>query len=309
MSKKTLLIDDDTSLLNTLERNLCLDFNVCTADGGQTGLEKLATDGPFAVVVVDMRMPGMDGIQTIQSLRAKQEDLVFIMLTGNQDSTTAIQAMNLGRVFRFLNKPCNMAEIKQAIQEALAEHGSKAQEKEMVLSTMRGSINVLTDLAAAHSENLATPNEISSFYELVLTTFALPFRAEDRMLCKLILVGAAALSESDRTKLCSASINSVVFHETFAKLCLASSQIVSNLPRFRPLAEILERTAASSKLIDDVQPGVQRPSALKIAFYWSVQRNRGGSIDSAIESLKNAFPGVTRDEWSRIEVIHSATTA
>lgn len=165
---------------------------------------------------------------------------------------------------------------------------------------------MLTDLAAVHSESLASANDINSIYELILTTFAQPARAEDRMLCKLLLVGVASLTEPDKIKLSSAALNSLAFHETFAKLCDASSQMVSNLPRFKPFSALLQQTATTSQLTDGTG-NLQRPTALKIAFYWSVQSNRGGTIDSTIESLKNAFPGVSRDEWSKIEVVHMAT--
>ncbi len=306
MVKKVLLIDDDVSLLNTLERNLCSDFDLVTADGGEVGLARLELDGPFSVVMVDMRMPGMDGVQTIQALRKKQENLVFIMLTGNQDSTTAIQAMNIGRVFRFLNKPCNVAEIKQAILDAQAEFNSKASEKEVLLDTMRGSINMLTDLAAVHSENLCDSADISEVFASILMAFNLAPRPEDKMLCRLLLVGVASLSEADRTKLSSAAVNSVAFHDTFAKLCAASSQMVSHIPRFKSLSYILDMTASAAQL-SAVEPAMQKASALRIAFYWCVMINRGASVDTVMDALRNALTTITRDEWSMIEVVHMAS--
>lgn len=306
MVNKVLLIDDDVSLLNTLERNLCCDFDIVTADGGEVGLTRLGLEGPFSVVMVDMRMPGMDGVQTIQALRSKQENLVFIMLTGNQDSTTAIQAMNIGRVFRFLNKPCNVAEIKQAILDAQAEFNSKANEKEVLLDTMRGSINMLTDLAAAHSESLCDSADICEVYGSILTAFNISMRPEDKMLCRLLLVGVASLSEADRTKLSSAAVNSVAFQDTFAKLCTASAQMVNHIPRFKALSSILEKTSSSAQLTG-VEPLVQKASALRIAFYWCVMINRGASVDTVMDALRNALTSITRDEWSMIEVVHMAS--
>lgn len=307
MTAKVMLIDDDVSLLNTLERNLCADFDIITADGGEVGLTRLELEGPFSVVMVDMRMPGMDGVQTIQSMRAKQENLVFIMLTGNQDSTTAIQAMNVGRVFRFLNKPCNIAEIKQAIQDAQAEFNSKANEKDVLLNTMRGSINMLTDLAAVHSQNLASASDIGEIFNSTLTAFNIQVRPEDRMLCRLLLVGVASLTEPDRTKLSSAAVNSIAFHDTFSKLCLASSQMVRHIPRFSLLSDVLEQTATAAEITSAADIVQQKASALRIAFYWCIMSNRGASIDTIIETLRNALPSISRDEWSMIEVVHMAT--
>ena len=62
--------------------------------------------GPFAVVVADMRMPGMDGVEFLQHVKEMSPDTVRIMLTGNADMQTAIDAVNKGNIFRFLTKPC-----------------------------------------------------------------------------------------------------------------------------------------------------------------------------------------------------------
>ena len=74
MNKKVLLIDDDAHLLGALERNLRVGYQVTTATSGALGLQKMAADGPFAVVVADMQMPEMDGIQLLREIqRLKSE--------------------------------------------------------------------------------------------------------------------------------------------------------------------------------------------------------------------------------------------
>ena len=122
MSNQVLFIDDDASLLSTMKRNLGLDFTIHTAEGGDVAFEVVQQQGDFSVVVVDMQMPKMNGIQTISMLREKMPNAVFLMLTGNQDLTTAIQAVNDGRVFRFLTKPCQVFEISAAIEAAQQQH-------------------------------------------------------------------------------------------------------------------------------------------------------------------------------------------
>jgi ActR/RegA family two-component response regulator len=309
MLKRVLLIDDDASLLNTLERNLCLDFDVYTAEGSQLGLEKLSSEGPFAVAVVDMRMPGMDGVEMIQQLRAKQDNLLFIMLTGNQDSATAIQAMNVGRVFRFLSKPCNVAEISQAIQEAIVEFDLRASEKAIMLNTMRGSINLLTELAAACSESIVSASEIADVYELILSEFSIPIRSEDRMACKLLLVGVASLPESIKSKLIGTPVNSEAFQGAFSKLCQASSQMVSHLPKFQTLTLMLEQTSTACNLADKSDPVQQRATALRIAFYWCVTSNRRGSLQVILDTLRTAIPTISRDHWNMVALANMANMA
>ena len=71
MDSRILLVDDDVALLRSLERNLCFDYAVTTADSGQAALDLLADGGSFSVIVTDMRMPGMDGVAFIEAARGR----------------------------------------------------------------------------------------------------------------------------------------------------------------------------------------------------------------------------------------------
>src|SRR3990172_8227431 len=104
MAARILFVDDEQSLLNGIERRLAGNFDLVTACSGIDAPAVLDDQGRLAVVVPDMRMPKMDGVQFIKEARVKSPDTVFIMLTGNQDQATAIQALNEGHVFRFLTK-------------------------------------------------------------------------------------------------------------------------------------------------------------------------------------------------------------
>ena len=114
-SDKVLMVDDDANLLAGMRRLLGQKFTIVTAEGGIEALGKAQNEGPFAVVVCDMRMPGMDGIEVLRRLQEAAPDTVRIMLTGNADQNTAVEAINGGRIFRFLNKPCSMAALAEAM--------------------------------------------------------------------------------------------------------------------------------------------------------------------------------------------------
>src|SRR5689334_1278964 len=106
VQEKILFVDDDANLLEGFQRQLRKQFSIETAIGGEQALAALCSRGPFAVIVADMRMPSMDGIQLLRKVRAVAPDTVRMMLTGNADQQTAIDAVNEGSIFRFLNKPC-----------------------------------------------------------------------------------------------------------------------------------------------------------------------------------------------------------
>ena len=106
MNRHVLFVDDDVKLLDGVTRRFETLFELQVASSGEEGLQKIRESGPFAVVVSDMRMPVMDGLQFIEQARGIAQETVFMMLTGNQDLLTASNAVNRGQVFRFLTKPC-----------------------------------------------------------------------------------------------------------------------------------------------------------------------------------------------------------
>lgn len=150
MTEKTrvLLVDDDNRLLNAAKRILRKDLDLVTAEGGDEALRLLGEAGPFAVVVSDQNMPGMNGAVLLAEFAKKAPTTVRVMLTGNNDQQTAISAVNEGRIFRFLNKPCEPADLLAAITDAIAQHRLLTAEKVLLQRTLSGSVKVLTDVLA-----------------------------------------------------------------------------------------------------------------------------------------------------------------
>ena len=146
--KRYLIVDDESNLLEGLQRLLRKGFSVDTATGGEAGLNLLAVAGPFAVVMSDMRMPGMNGVQFLTAVRQRWPETVRLMLTGNADIQTAVDAVNEGCVFRFLTKPCPDDVLKGALQAALAQYQLITAEKELLEKTLYGSVKVLTEILA-----------------------------------------------------------------------------------------------------------------------------------------------------------------
>lgn len=100
----------------------------------------------FAVVVSDMRMPGMSGLEFLRRVRDRWPELACIMLTGNADRSTAIDAINEGAVFRFLLKPCPHDELVMAIRAAFRHHERLVAEKELLEKTLRGCVDTLSEV-------------------------------------------------------------------------------------------------------------------------------------------------------------------
>ncbi len=154
MTKKVLFVDDEPNILQSIKRNLRKDFDVDTANGGEEALQKLASNGEYAIVVSDMRMPGMDGVEFLSKAKQQWPDTVRMMLTGNADQQTAVDAVNKGDVFRFLNKPCDAAALASAVTVGLRQYELITAEKHLLENTLRGSIKALADILALTNPEL-----------------------------------------------------------------------------------------------------------------------------------------------------------
>ena len=146
MGKKILFVDDEPNVLQSIRRQLRKKFDLDTAEGGEEALQKLNANGTYAIIVSDMRMPGMNGVEVLAQAKIDSPDTVRMMLTGNADQQTAVDAVNHGDVFRFLNKPVDTEALAHAIQSGLRQHELITAEKELLENTLRGSIKALADV-------------------------------------------------------------------------------------------------------------------------------------------------------------------
>lgn len=146
MSEKILCVDDDENILAAYQRQLRKQFQIETALGSETGMRIISSGETFAVVISDLRMPGMDGIEFLSRIRAITPNTVRIMLTGNADLQAAADAVNQGNIFRFLTKPCTTETLAQAMQAGLEQYRLIMAEKELLEQTLKGSISMLTEI-------------------------------------------------------------------------------------------------------------------------------------------------------------------
>ncbi|MCG8604769.1 response regulator [bacterium] len=145
---KVLFVDDDRNLLQGYKRQLHKLFPIETASGGNSALIMLEQNGPFAVIVSDMRMPEMDGAAFLTQARVTSPDSVRMMLTGQADMNDAIAAVNEGQLFRFLTKPCSPEVLAKAINDGIDQYKLVIAEKELLNKTLKGTIKLLVDIVS-----------------------------------------------------------------------------------------------------------------------------------------------------------------
>jgi DNA-binding NtrC family response regulator len=129
MSKHdVLLVDDEEDFVEVLaERLEARGLRVETACNGEAALAR-AEDKPFDAIILDLAMPGMNGIETLKRLRATNPDLQIILLTGHATVETSVEAMKLGAV-DLLEKPADLAALVKKIDQASARKRELAQQR------------------------------------------------------------------------------------------------------------------------------------------------------------------------------------
>ena len=126
--EKVLLVDDDGIALLVHSKMLEKHAEVVTAANANEALELIKRDKAFAVIISDQYMPDMNGAELLQIVGTMAPNIVRIMITGFADLDVAMQAVNLGNVFRFLVKPCCQEDLVLALVDGLQKYRQDAGE-------------------------------------------------------------------------------------------------------------------------------------------------------------------------------------
>lgn len=125
---RILIVDDEETVRNLLQRILAeVGYDVVTAANGMEALEKVY-QSESQVVLLDIKMPGMTGMEVLGKLSADSPDVCVIMITAVLDTQTAVEAMKLG-AYDYITKPFNRDDVVQKVQEAINKWHRQIQEK------------------------------------------------------------------------------------------------------------------------------------------------------------------------------------
>ncbi|AWW31686.1 hybrid sensor histidine kinase/response regulator [Echinicola strongylocentroti] len=144
MSSKihVLYLDDEHNNLNSFKASLRRDFKIFTAINAEEGLA-IAAKEDVHVVIADQRMPGMTGVEFFEELMRFKPEPIRILLTGYSDISSVIDAINKGEVYRFIDKPWNLEQIKNAVKNAADIYFTRQElkEKNTRLEKMHSEMN------------------------------------------------------------------------------------------------------------------------------------------------------------------------
>lgn len=118
---KLLIVDDEKGFVDTMAKRLTKrDFTVVTANSGTEALEQLEENDNIDTVILDVKMPGMDGLETLKEIKKKYPLVEVIMLTGHATVESAIEGMKQG-AFDYLMKPCELEQLIDKTKESVSK--------------------------------------------------------------------------------------------------------------------------------------------------------------------------------------------
>ncbi|HEX9791195.1 MAG TPA: HD domain-containing phosphohydrolase [Kiloniellales bacterium] len=240
MKPKVLLVDDEENILTAFTRHLRQPFNILTATDAQKGLDILGREKDVAVVVSDMQMPGMNGIEFLAAVRTKFPDISRIMLTGNADQKTAVAAVNEGSVFRFCDKPCPPEALQAAIQAGVDYHALITAEKTLLEQTLSGSVRVLVDvLSVVAPEAFKISRQLRKWARALQPALNMRNAWELDLAAMLSPIGEIVVPAEVTVKYRSGHPLTPIEMDILNRVPVIGSKLIGNIPRLQNVSRII----------------------------------------------------------------------
>ncbi len=284
MADRILFVDDEPAVLEGYKRILYPEFSIDIAESAANAFAAMEKNGPYSVVISDMRMPVMNGAEFLSKVRESTPDTVRILLTGYTDLNAAIEAVNRGNIFRFLTKPCETEVLGNALNAGIEHYRLINGERELLEKTLMGSIKVLADvLSAASPETFGRSMRVAHCVRHIVAKAKLP--------SPWCIEAAATLSQ-----LGCITLESDLMHRAYAGAVLtegeqagfnahpsAAMELLKNIPRLESTSWIIGQ---------QLKPDIPEAES---AFppYSSAELTRAAKVLKlavAFEQLREKFP-------------------
>jgi response regulator RpfG family c-di-GMP phosphodiesterase len=284
-----LCVDDEVRVVESLALALRRDFEVQTALSGQEGLAKLKAQRGFAVVVSDMRMPGMDGAVFLKHVMRHYPEISRILLTGDPGRDAAVLAVNEGQIFRYLTKPCPPQLLHSAIDAGVVQYRLVHAERAILRETLIGCVQALIDV-------LAITNPVA--FGRASRVKRLCMQLADELSCTGFwqLEGAAMLSQIGYLSLPVELVEKLYYGErlTPEERTLAEGvpqvahKLLAHIPRLEPVLQILSAVSTKDEAMSSMGDGTVAMGArmLSLVLDYDGLVTQGVATDVAVQTLR-----------------------
>lgn len=295
MNPHILMVDDELNVLEAFERNLRKSYAIDVALGGEQGLAFIekSKGKPYFVIIADMQMPGMNGIEFLSKAEVKTPDTTRIMLTGNADQKTAVDAVNQGHVFRFLNKPCSIDILSLTIEAGIKQFRLVTAERELLEKTLNGSIKALTDiLSVVEPQSFTRSQVLVEYTRKFIASHPVYNKWELEIAAMVSQIGGITIPSNISAKARAGTTLSTQELELWNRIPLIGCKLLAHIPRLEMVAQIVlyqGKNFDGSGFPSDVCSGEKIPISsriLKVLSDLILLESKGASKMVAFENMR-----------------------
>lgn len=286
---RVLCVDDEARVVEGLVLHLRKDYEVHTALSGADALRQLKEMGGAAVIVSDMRMPGMDGATLLQHVMQVSPDTTRILLTGEPGRDAAVSAVNTAHIFRFLTKPCPPDQLKAAVEAGVGQYRLVNAERSILKETLIGCIKALVDVLA-----ITNPVAFGRASRVKQLAMEIAERADCRQFWQL--EAAALLSQLGYLSLPPELVEKLYYGENMTpdERILASgapqlaTSLLENIPRLEPVIQILVALTWTDEALARLGEGTigLGTRILDLVLSYDTLITQGHDVNVALQTLR-----------------------
>ena len=307
MEERILFVDDDLNILEAYQRKLQHVLKVRTAQGPHVGLRELQERGPFAVVVADMNMPLMNGVEFLAQVRELAPETVRMMLTGNADIKVAMDAVNNGNVFRFLTKPCPSKLMGESLIAGIKQYRLVMAEKEVLEGTLNGAVELLVEILSwVNPDAFGRTLQVRSTVKDLASKLKAPDSWEIDIAAVLSQIGCMAIPQELLAKAAAGEPLEADEQEVLAGIPATGQELLQHIPRLENVAKIVlyqDKRYDGNGIPEDGVAGKDIPlgaRVLKVAIDLLKLRASGLEKQEALKEMQR------RDGWYDPHVLLAA---
>jgi len=303
MHERILFVDDDRNILEGFRRTLSREFEIETAIGPEEAIPLIEKNAPYAVIVSDMRMPGMDGVQLLGSVRVSWPETVRIILTGNADLDTAIDAINEGSIFRFLVKPCSQEIMARTLTAALIQYRLVTAETQLLEQTLSGSIQVLTEvLSLVNPAAFSRAERARHYIRHVVSAMKIGNPWQYEVAAMLSQLGCVTLPRETIEAVYNGEPLTPSEQAQYDAHPSVAYDLISKIPRLEPIAWMIEHQnrpvhSDSTHQTADIHRGAE---ILRLVLAYETWIRRGKSRNEAAHLLARQNPNTSPDFFNTL---------
>lgn len=288
-NNKVLFVDDEPNVVKGLKVHFYKMFSVYTACSAYEALIVLANKGPFAVVVSDMCMPKMDGVEFLAKVKDLYPDTVRVILTGKADLDTAVDAVNRDNVFKFITKPCSKKVMQQVLESSLNQYHLVRSEHELLHKTLKATVKTFMDiLSLCNPVAFSQADRVKHLVAKMAKYLNLHGSLDIELAAMLVEIGAVAVPANIIKKAYKAEKLSMSEKDIVSTYKDLSYKLIADIPRMDKVAEIIQGVPVDYA---DKKPSKDKESNV----FWGAE-----IIKVALEFDTMLYRGMTKKEACKV---------